>query len=62
MNTSNCYVIDVETFDWIYWWAGVAWFLTGYFCAKCVVKTGEYIDREDDDVLTAQPVSVQGES
>ena len=36
--------VDAKTFDWIYFWAGVSWFITGYFCMKCVVKGGEYYE------------------
>jgi hypothetical protein len=44
MENCTCVKVDAKTFDWIYFWAGVGWFITGYFCAKCVVQGGEYYE------------------
>lgn len=44
MENCSCVKVDAKTFDWIYFWAGVSWFIAGYFCMKCVVKGGEYYE------------------
>jgi hypothetical protein len=59
MENCTCVNVDAKTFDWIYFWAGVGWFITGYFCAKCVVIGGEYYEhgknlaeKEEENNLT----------
>ena len=65
MNTTNCVIVDATIFSWYYFFAGMNWFLVGYYCMKCgdslrKVRERELEqEREREEVITAQAISLE---
>tara|TARA_R110000744_G_scaffold120570_5_gene224613 strand:+ start:665 stop:889 length:225 start_codon:yes stop_codon:yes gene_type:complete len=65
---ADCVSLDVKTFDWIYFYAGISWFLMGYYLMKCGDSLRKVREREElqerlrEEVITAQAVNSVGES
>ena len=57
MNTTNCVIVDATIFSWYYFFAGMNWFLVGYYCMKCGDSLRKV--REREQVITAQAVSLE---
>ena len=68
MPPADCVSLDVKTFDWIYFYAGISWFLMGYYLMKCGDSLRKVREREElqerlrEEVITAQAVNSVGES
>ena len=65
MNSTNCVIVDASVFNWVYFLAGMNWFLIGYYCMKVgdslrKVRERELEqEREREQVITAQAVSLE---
>ena len=35
INKTNCVIVEVSEFEWIYFFAGMTWWLMGFYCMKC---------------------------
>ena len=64
IDSNNCVILDIDTFNWLYFYAGLSWFLFGYYLMKCGDSLRKVREREElqarlrEQVITAQAVEL----
>lgn len=54
----DCVIIDAEVWNWYYFFAGMSWWLMGYYCMKCgdsLKRVRERIEAQEE-IITAEAV------
>ena len=54
----DCEIIDAEVWNWYYFFAGMSWWLMGYYCMKCgdsLKRVRERIEQQEE-IITAEAV------
>ena len=47
IDSNNCVILDIDTFNWLYFYAGMSWFLFGYYLMKCGDSLRKVREREE---------------
>ena len=57
INKTNCVIVEVSEFEWIYFFAGMTWWLMGFYCMKCGDILRRSREREEAEIITATPIN-----
>ena len=57
INKTNCVIVEVSEFEWIYFFAGMTWWLMGFYCMKCGDSLRRSREREEAEIITATPIN-----